>query len=279
MLSFFRLLETYGVVPENIRLIRHGNKEIPVLEVFREDIARFTEYTAWQLPGKFKGAELLAIFAPGRGSTSIFLGLWRVRGCTENSALRASDIRLLSKHKLPTQWQNHSDHYHLEFDDRLSDLSERIIIDWGRSTVSWVQKKDKPVLEIKAPQSIGDFLSYDDVLLGYADIQKLTQHTDSNVTWVNALSTVNGVYLIRDKTTGLQYVGSAYGKGGILGRWKAYALSGHGGNKLLKALDPVNFEFSILEICPSTMSADNVISRESRWKRVLGTKQFGLNEN
>ena len=279
MLSFFRLLETYGVVPENIRLIRHGNKEISVLDIFRKDITRFTEYTAWQLPGKFKGAELLAIFAPGRGSTAIFLGLWRVRGCTKNSALRASDIRLLSKHKLPTQWQNHSDRYHLEFDDRLSDLSERIIIDWGRSTVSWVQKKDKPVLEIKAPQSIGDFLSYDDVLLGYADIQKLAQHTDSNVTWVNALSTVNGVYLIRDKTTGLQYVGSAYGKGGILGRWKAYSLSGHGGNKLLKALDPVNFEFAILEICPSTMSADNVISRESRWKRVLGTRQFGLNDN
>jgi hypothetical protein len=58
-----------------------------------------------------------------------------------------------------------------------------------------------------------------------------------------------------------------------------YAKPGHAGNKLLKALDPYEFEFSVLEISPSTMSADDVISRENRWKECLGTREFGLNEN
>ncbi len=70
------------------------------------------------------------------------------------------------------------------------------------------------------------------------DLQKLIRDTDSNVSWINALSSVNGVYL-KYKKDGRLYVGSAYGKGGILGRWSGYAKSGHAGNKLLKDLDPV----------------------------------------
>jgi hypothetical protein len=93
-----------------------------------------------------------------------------------------------------------------------------------------VQKKDKPVVLIKGVNSIGDFISYDDVQLSYADLQRLIKDTDSNIAWVNALSSVNGVYLIRHIMDGKLYVGSAYGKDGILGRWRAYARSGHGGN-------------------------------------------------
>jgi len=87
------------------------------------------------------------------------------------------------------------------------------------------------------------------------------------------------VYLIKYKKDGRLYVGSAYGQGGILGRWSAYAKSGHAGNKLLKDLDPYEFEFSVLEISPATMSEDDVILRENRWKECLGTREFGLNEN
>ena len=37
--------------------------------------------------------------------------------------------------------------------------------------------------------------------------------------WHTALSTVNAVYLIVDRENGRKYVGSAYGKGDLLGRW------------------------------------------------------------
>lgn len=48
---------------------------------------------------------------------------------------------------------------------------------------------------------------------------------------------------------------------------------------LLKLLSPKNFDFSILEILPGSFSAEKVIEPENRWKKKLGTRAFGLNEN
>jgi hypothetical protein len=134
-------------------------------------------------------------------------------------------------------------------------------------------------VELKPKSAIIEFSSYDDVLLSYFDLQKLITNSVANSSWVNALSAVNGIYLIRHKLDGLLYVGSAYGENGILGRWINYSKTGHGGNILLKDLDPHNFEWSILEITPPTMPADKVIERENRWKKRLGTRAFGLNKN
>jgi len=73
------------------------------------------------------------------------------------------------------------------------------------------------------------------------------------------LAAVAGVYLIVDRKTGKQYVGSASGEGGILSRWRSYADTGHGGNKRLidlAACDP-----------------------EGLYKEKLGSRAFGLNSN
>lgn len=278
-LSFHDLLNAYGIEPSKVRLVRHGNKEIDVLDVFHRDKGRFTEYTAWQKPGKYGDAEYLAIFSPARGTTSLFLGMWQVNGVTENRDLIPEHLAMLRTNSLPEDWFDTSVRYQLKLTEIIFDLSERLVIEWGKSTLNWVQSKNKSVVQIKPVNSIGDFTSYDKILLSYEDLQKLIRDTDSNISWVNALTSVNGVYLIKNKKDGRLYVGSAYGKGGILGRWSVYAQSGHAGNKLLKALDPHEFEFSVLEISPATMSAEDVISRENRWKICLGTREFGLNEN
>lgn len=279
MLTFFTLLKTYNIDPQDIRLVRHGNKEIPVLETFQNDLTRFTEYTAWQRSGRFGHSKYIALFAPAKGTTSLFLGIWAIKGVTENKDLKPLHLKLLKKFGLPERWFERSVRYDLSLTNKMADLSERLIVQWGKSTVSWVQTKDKDVVEIRAKNSIGEFTSHDRILLSYEDLGKLIKDSDSNATWVNALSNVYGVYLIKNTMDGRLYVGSAYGAGGILGRWTSYARSGHAGNKLLKDLDPRHFEFSVLEICPATMSADDVIARENRWKDCLGTREFGLNEN
>ncbi|MCW8127376.1 GIY-YIG nuclease family protein [Microbulbifer halophilus] len=279
MLTFFDLLRVYKIDPMEVRLVRHGNKEINVLETFFNDIEKLKEYTAWQKPGKYKDSKFLAIFAPGRSTTSIFLGLWKINGVTRNSDLAPKHLNLLEKHDLPMRWLEKSDRYDLSLSSEMFHLIQRLVIDWGPSTVSWVQKKNKEVVEIKAKNSIGEFSSYDNIRLSYDDLRILINDIGANSTWFNALSSVNGVYLIKNKENGQLYVGSAYGKGGILGRWSLYAKTGHAGNKLLKGLDPSHFEFSVLEISPATMSADDVIARENRWKECLGTRDFGLNDN
>jgi hypothetical protein len=97
--------------------------------------------------------------------------------------------------------------------------------------------------------------------------------------WQAALGQWRGVYLIFDQSDGKAYVGSAYGKSNILGRWHSYAETGHGGNKRLRSRDPSNFLFSILQRTSPDMVADDVIRLEGTWKDRLHTREFGLNEN
>jgi hypothetical protein len=98
--------------------------------------------------------------------------------------------------------------------------------------------------------------------------------------WCNALSQWRGIYYIFDPTVGKGYVGSAYGKDNLLGRWQNYKESGHGGNSLLKDRNPHAFQFSILQRVSPDMDESDVIRLESTWKERLHTRDpFGLNDN
>ena len=105
--------------------------------------------------------------------------------------------------------------------------------------------------------------------------------------WKTALSSVKGVYLICDKSNGKKYVGSAYGESGIWSRWACYIGTGHGWNdELTKLIDQKsteyarkNFKFSILEIMPVTLADEAILARESYWKNVLLTREYGYNKN
>lgn len=279
MITIYRIFEIYGLNPANVRLVRHGNKEIPIYKTFKENLPRLEAYQSFQKPGKFGKASAIAVFAPYHKTTALFLGLWDIIGCTESSKFTKETLIELQKYDLPKSWYNYHIRYDLKKNNILDDLSERLVIEWGAATVSWVQSKDKEVVEVKGKKSIGDFQSFAQVDLDFHDLKMMTQFPDTNLTWVKTLSSVNGVYLIKDKVSGKLYVGSAYGEQGIYGRWLAYAQNGHGGNLELQDLDPINFQFSILEIVPATTTADGVIECENRWKEKLGTRQFGLNKN
>ena len=279
MITLHHLLKYYGLNPAQVKLVRHGNAELPVLETYQNDREKFEAYQSFQKPGKFAEASHIAVFAPTMGTTALFLGLWDVMA-SKNSMDFTEEIKsTIDKYNFSGSWHTDSEWYDLKRNKITDELSERLVIDWGKSAVAWVQNRDKKILEIKGKNSIGDFVSYDNVQLSFYDLKKLMSQSSSNFSWVSALSSVNGIYLIRDKTTGKQYVGSAYGEDGIFGRWSTYSQNGHGDNKKLKALVPTNFEFSILEIVPLASSADEVIKRENRWKEKLGTREFGLNDN
>ncbi len=279
MISFFNILNIYGIDSAVVKLLRHSDAEIEILDTFKNDLDRLEAYQSFQKSNKFGKANHIAIFAPSRGTTALFLGLWDVKAHKSNTEFTKKIHDSIDKYSFPSKWHDRASWYKLVRNKAIDDLSERLIIEWGAATVAWVQSRDKVVIEIKGKNSIGEFASFDEVQLTFDDLKKLKKDADSNATWVNALSSVNGVYLIKDKSTGKLYVGSAYGENGIYGRWAVYAQKGHGGNVELKVLDPINFEFSILEIAPGGLSADEVIERENRWKTRLGTREFGLNKN
>ena len=85
--------------------------------------------------------------------------------------------------------------------------------------------------------------------------------------------------MILHKTTGQIYVGSAYGEIGLLGRWREYAKTGHGGNKALKHVDPHELRWSILRIIPLHYTSRQIIEVEQLEKEKLGSLVHGLNEN
>lgn len=132
--------------------------------------------------------------------------------------------------------------------------------------------------------SIDDFKGFDKINIKY---QILKAIIDGNIiSWKVALSNVKGIYLIVDTNTGKQYVGSAYGNDCLWQRWSSYAATGHGGNVMLKVLlekhgeeYKYNFKYSVLEICNMSIGDEYIIGRETYWKEMLLTREFGLNDN
>jgi hypothetical protein len=131
MLTFHKLLTLYGIDPSDVRLVRHGNKELPVLEVFRNNLEKFTHYTAWQRQGKYGNSKYIAVFAPARSTTSLFLGLWSIDGMTLPKDQNAKHLTMLKKNELPEKWFNKAVYYRLQKLNVMQDMSERLVVDWA----------------------------------------------------------------------------------------------------------------------------------------------------
>ena len=129
------------------------------------------------------------------------------------------------------------------------------------------------------------FRSYDEINHDFSAMEIIVKNELSD--WKVALSSVSGIYLISDKATGKHYVGSAHGGDGIWGRWNSYIYGFHGNNvdlvELFKKKNEEyfreNFKFAILEVMSSAKTLEEVISKESLWKRNLFSREFGYNQN
>lgn len=134
-----------------------------------------------------------------------------------------------------------------------------------------------------------EFPGYENVCKSYAELKRCLKKSE----WKTALSSVYGVYVITDTNNGEQYIGSAYGENGILGRWLVYLKDGYDKdseypNKKLKELVKkngieyiaANFQYTLIETFPRSESGkDKALMRESYWKQVLHTREFGYNDN
>ncbi|MDD4239627.1 MAG: GIY-YIG nuclease family protein [Desulfotomaculaceae bacterium] len=103
--------------------------------------------------------------------------------------------------------------------------------------------------------------------------------------WKSALS-IYGIYLITDIKTGKRYVGSASGENGIWKRWSDYVYNGHGDDVDLHKLVEErgfeyvreNYKFTLLEIT-NTWNENEILDRESYWKRALLSRMADLGHN
>lgn len=261
-----------------IKLVRHQDKRYDISKLIRDGL--FELYQSYQSRPVFD-CDYIVSFLGIEGSKARMIGVYQVK-----DRKPASAYPLPSDFSHPEFATDNRYYYILEEVKGFEDLNGRVVIDWGGSPLAWHQwLTEKEVIEILPAGYVKEFSGFLDIILRYDELVSIINAPDANREWHRMLASVAGVYLITDTITGNQYVGSAYGKEGILGRWKVYAKSPDGGNRQLEELlhdnnhYANNFQFTILQTLPRTLTLDEVIDVEKRYKEKLGTRAFGLNSN
>ena len=282
MLFIEDLLGIHGFTGDaTARFVRHQEPPYDLNRLWRTGF--FDAYQSAQSRDVFGASKRLVSFLGLPGSHAVFIGVYEVRG--RNGP---ADIAYPVDFPYPGMQTVNMFQYHLERDERFADLEGRLVIDWGAGTRSWTQHfkpRTKPVVELLPAGYVREFPGFMDVVLPFDELRDIVRHPTPHRSWHQMLRSVSGVYLILDRQSGAQYVGSAHGTDGLLGRWRNYVETGHGGNSQLVRLltdrpgAVRDFQFSILQTLPITLTQKEVIAYEVLHKVKLGSRAHGLNSN
>lgn len=266
---------------KTIRLVRHAdNRKVKLIKgeevhgsiynLYRYQKETFLQYQREQNRKRFEDVDYMVAFIGEKGTKARFVGVYKV-GNKVDSPYLPNDIIC-----------------DMEVVEAFELMTHRIVIDWGKSTVSWCQDFDtqfKRVIRIddgfEDADGVPRFISYYDTLLSFDQLKAVINSPHDNP-WQTALRSVNCIYLISDKENGRNYVGSTYGENGIWGRWETYVKTGgHGDNIELKKHPAQNFQWSILEVLPINITQDQAVDRENLYKQKLMSRHenTGYNRN
>lgn len=263
-------LQEPEVLPKNckVHLAVWNGKHSP-LDMYLK--GEFEEWQSWQTKRNFQRPYIVSLIKISGNDKWLFAGLYKSIKCCH-----------IKKHDLYR--------YDTQEVDSLKEYSGRLVVNFERtgrqsylSAQNWAEQMS--VLELKEQKLvIKDFPGYNKVNISKAHLEIVVGQ--SIPSWKAALSNIAGIYLITDTKTGKLYVGSATGDRGLWQRWADYSKRGHGGNKDLRRIlnekgkeYSNHFKYSILEIADTHTTFDDVLVRESYWKEVLQTREFGYNKN
>jgi len=282
MLALEHLLQPFGFdTSRRTKLVRHQEQGIDVDALRRAGQLEF--YQTWQGRPVFVACDQIVSFIGSVGTQAVFVGVYEVLGVSGPRAIKLPKDFLYPEMNVSNVYV-----YNLVRDERFDALRNRLVIDWGAGTRSWVQKFrqcEKKIVEVLPEGYVKEFPGFLDFTLRFDELKAMIENPTANREWHRMLGSVAGIYLILDTITGRQYVGSAYGDGGIISRWSHYARTGHGGNAQLRALlserpnARSDLLFSVLQTLSPSLTAREVIAYERLHKQKLGTRAHGLNSN
>jgi hypothetical protein len=294
MLDLALVLDAEGVEPKNTLVLRHRPSEPGLRRAFawiaghRADL--FDAYQATHGPrteAALKQAKYVASFIGHRPGAALLVGIYAVSGFSPvdpASYMAEPPVQELISLGMRT-WEdkNRSSapcRFDLQLLDALKEQKGRLEIGWPPPDRAWYRWGDSrrnrfPVEAIHAESGFAPAMpQWPELVLDWAELHVLPD------SWRSTLSQWRGIYFIFDRLDGKSYIGSAYGADNLLGRWRSYAATGHGGNRLLRSRDPANLVFSILQRVSPDLPPEEVIAIESGWKARLHTRApHGLSVN
>lgn len=267
--------------------MNEGNKEIPAWDLLREDNAS-SYYQRWlnmnahyeknNSNNNYGNAKYVLTFAQyyllGK-EFYIFGGLYEIKP-KKNQTNNSSGYILT---KMP-DYEQYEKRLIIKL---LKPVGQRYNL-WYRTVLNNCAE----IYEILPPKVLDDFPGFNNVLLDHKDLQYIFRNQAPE--WKRQLSSVKGIYCITDKANGKIYVGSAYGQyAGLWQRWEQYANVKNltGGNKYFENFKKEgnekyivdNFQYSILEIMDTKTPDEDILKRESHWKDVFKSREYGMNKN
>ena len=288
------LLRHVGIDPTTTVVMRHRPTEpelrqaLPWMATDNHDL--FNAYQSLhgsqveRALDKLAGVGQIASFLGASPGEAVFIGLYDIAEGTRSLTLPEYEKQPGSAElihmgmRVELQGRDRMLYFNLKRREEYAEWLGRLIIDWPPPERSWWRRAERNRMPVKAILQENCFapskLDWREINLSWEQLGHIPS------AWRDSLKQWRGVYHILDSSDGKRYVGSAYGDENIYGRWKAYAQSGHGGNKHLRKRDPRNFRFSILERVSPDADAEQVVRIENNWKKRLHTLgEYGLNAN
>ncbi len=291
-LTFNGLIDQSGIPLNRVLVFRHRPNEPALNNVFSWLVAERPDlFDCYQsnhgsrTESSLARASYVASFIRHTPGTALFVGFYEVassrrisvEACMERP-LHRELMSLGMRGIVATEGRETLLEFSMPLTDWHKEWRGRLIINWPGLERSWYRWADRNEFAIEAIAQESLFAPvlppWEDLVVDWHQLAILPS------SWFTALGQWRGIYVIIDQSDGKQYVGSACGAENILQRWREYARSGHGGNKLLRGRDPRNFRFAILQRLSPDMSEAETVRIEAGWKRRLRTQApAGLNEN
>jgi hypothetical protein len=148
MIGFNTFLESEGIDPTEVKLVRHQDTRIPgsltPYQLWRAADGRLDLYQRIQRRPVFRNARLLASFVATPLNETLFVSTYEVRGIGTAAPglidpITGQDVGGLHL-------------YDLAISPKLEDYRGRFIIDWGPGYRSWIQlahRNEKAVVELR----------------------------------------------------------------------------------------------------------------------------------
>lgn len=248
-------------------------KEDPFVK-FRE--GAFDDWQCWQKRLEFNRTYVVSLLRVPGTETWLFAGVFQQKGYA-------------GKKPYPNRKEQYYQ-YNLQKVLEAEEYSGRMYINFKNPVRKFIRRGERIqnglVVSAISPVRLtfGEFPGYRNVVLDRNSIGAILRLNLQS--WRTALSVVKGIYVLTDRDGGKLYVGKADGNEGIWGRWQYYFGSGHGGNVGLKEAFGTgeetrlqNISFAILEVIDPNAEDGEIDRRETHWKQILLSREFGHNRN